>query len=52
MSNFPLSYKLSWLPRFLKPSLQGNAGVFAPAAQTLLQPMPASTVRLAFIGDI
>ena len=52
MSNFPLSYKLSWLPRFLKPSLRGSAGVFAPAAQALLDPMPASTVRLAFIGDI
>lgn len=52
MSNYPLSYKLSWLPRFLKPSLRGDAGDFAPAAQTLMQPRPGSTVRLAFVGDI
>ncbi|TGP14156.1 metallophosphatase, partial [Mesorhizobium sp. M1D.F.Ca.ET.234.01.1.1] len=32
MSNYPLSYKLSWLPRFLKPSLGGDANGFAPAA--------------------
>ncbi|KQZ87269.1 metallophosphatase [Mesorhizobium sp. Root157] len=52
MSNYPLSYKLSWLPRFLKPSLRGDVSGFAPAAQALMQPMPASTVRLAFVGDI
>ncbi|UDL88790.1 CapA family protein [Mesorhizobium sp. PAMC28654] len=52
MSNYPLSYKLSWLPRFLKPSLGGDAGVFAPIAATLMDPPPASMVRLAFVGDI
>ena len=52
MSNYPLSYKLSWLPRFLKPSLGGDAKGFAPAAATLIEPPPARTVRLAFVGDI
>lgn len=52
MSNYPLSYKLSWLPRFLKPSLDGDAGDFAPAATDLLTSRPATTTRLAFIGDI
>ncbi|MER9632935.1 CapA family protein [Mesorhizobium sp. M0228] len=52
MSNYPLSYKLSWLPRFLRPSLGGAARGFAPMAATLLEPAPARTVRLAFVGDI
>lgn len=52
MSNYPLSYKLSWLPRFLKPSLDGDAKDFGPAAADLMAPQPARTVRLAFIGDI
>ncbi|TPK71378.1 CapA family protein [Mesorhizobium sp. B2-4-15] len=52
MSNYPLSYKLSWLPRFLKPSLGGDASGFAPMAGTLMEPPPERTVRLAFIGDI
>lgn len=52
MSNYPLSYKLSWLPRFLKPSLHGDAKDFGPAAADLMVPRPAGTVRLAFIGDI
>jgi poly-gamma-glutamate synthesis protein (capsule biosynthesis protein) len=52
VSNYPLSYKLSWLPRFLKPSLGGDADGFAPAAATMIEPMPARTVRLAFVGDI
>ena len=52
MSNYPLSYKLSWLPRFLKPSLDGDAGGFADMAATLINPPPARTVRLAFVGDI
>lgn len=52
MSNYPLSYKLSWLPRFLKPSLGGNVKDFGPAAADLMTPRPARTVRLAFIGDI
>ncbi|WFP65424.1 CapA family protein [Mesorhizobium sp. WSM4904] len=52
MSNYPLSYKLSWLPRFLKPSLGGDRNGFASTAATLIDPPPAQTVRLAFIGDI
>ncbi|MDX8508780.1 CapA family protein [Mesorhizobium captivum] len=52
MSNYPLSYKLSWLPRFLKPSLGGDRNGFAAPAATLIDPPPARTVRLAFIGDI
>lgn len=52
MSNYPLSYKLSWLPRFLKPSLGGDASGFAPASGTLMNPAPGQTVRLAFTGDI
>ena len=52
MSNYPLSYKLSWLPRFMKPSLDGDVKDFGPSAADLLKPRPAKTVRLAFIGDI
>jgi len=52
VSNYPLSYKLSWLPRFLKPSLGGDGNGFAPMAGTLMEPPPRETVRLAFIGDI
>ncbi|MBZ9799173.1 CapA family protein [Mesorhizobium sp. ES1-4] len=52
MSNYPLSYKLSWLPRFLKPSLAGDATGFAPIAGRLMDPLPKQTVRLAFVGDI
>jgi poly-gamma-glutamate synthesis protein (capsule biosynthesis protein) len=50
MSNFPLSYKLSWLPRFLKPSLAGQAG--APRSEQLMTDPPTETVRLVFLGDI
>lgn len=52
MSNYPLSYKLSWLPRFLKPSLGGDKGGYADMAATLIDPPPAGMVRLAFVGDI
>ncbi|MER8443833.1 CapA family protein [Mesorhizobium sp. M1066] len=51
MSNYPFSYKLSWLPRFLRPSLAGDVQDFAPAAGTLMDP-PKRAVRLAFVGDI
>jgi poly-gamma-glutamate synthesis protein (capsule biosynthesis protein) len=50
MSNFPLSYKLSWLPRLLRPSLAGDRYGFAPAAATLIT--PARAFQLAFVGDI
>ncbi|RUZ71306.1 metallophosphatase [Mesorhizobium sp. M7A.F.Ca.US.006.01.1.1] len=52
MSNYPLSYKLSWLPRLLKPSLAGDVRDFAPAAGMLMDPPPSQTMRLAFVGDI
>jgi poly-gamma-glutamate synthesis protein (capsule biosynthesis protein) len=52
VSNYPLSYKLSWLPRFLKPSLGGDTSGFADMAATLMDPPSASMVRLAFVGDI
>ncbi|TIP27881.1 MAG: CapA family protein [Mesorhizobium sp.] len=52
MSNYPLSYKLSWLPRFLKPSLSGDRQGFAPAAGIMIEPPQVRTVRLAFVGDI
>lgn len=50
MSNFPLSYKLSWLPRLLKPSLSGNDGSFGPPEARWGQ--PKAVVRLVFLGDI
>ncbi|MDW6022331.1 CapA family protein [Mesorhizobium sp. BAC0120] len=52
MSNFPLTYKLSWLPRLLKPSLAGDRQGFLPPQATLLSPMPVRTRRLVFLGDI
>lgn len=52
VSNYPLSYKLSWLPRFLKPSLSGGVQGFAPVAGTMVDRAPKRTVRLAFVGDI
>ncbi|UCI09394.1 CapA family protein [Mesorhizobium sp. B1-1-8] len=52
MSNYPLSYKLSWLPCFLKPSLGGDSSGFAAPAAVLMDPPPARAVRLAFVGDI
>ncbi len=50
MSNFPLSYRLSWLPRLLKPSLAGDTGDFGPMEQRWLAAGP--TARLVFLGDI
>ncbi len=50
MSNFPLSYRLSWLPRLLKPSLAGGTGDFGPMEQRWLAAGP--TARLVFLGDI
>jgi poly-gamma-glutamate capsule biosynthesis protein CapA/YwtB (metallophosphatase superfamily) len=52
VSNFPLPYRLSWLPRFLRPSLAGDTTGFAAPAARLLSQVPAKTVRLAFLGDI
>ena len=52
MSNYPLSYKLSWLPRFLKPSLAGDARGFAAPSGTWMRPPPVHSVRLAIVGDI
>lgn len=50
MSNYPLSYKISWPVRFLKPSLGGGEG-FMPAHGQFL-PLVGKSVRLAFVGDI
>jgi poly-gamma-glutamate capsule biosynthesis protein CapA/YwtB (metallophosphatase superfamily) len=50
VSNFPLSYKLSWLPRLLMPSLAGNCGDFGPMAVRWQKPKAAT--RLVFLGDI
>ena len=52
MSNFPLSYKLSWLPRLLKPSLAGDAHNVLPSNAALMPQPPAAKVRLVFVGDI
>ncbi|CDX43335.1 Capsule synthesis protein CapA [Mesorhizobium plurifarium] len=52
MSNYPLAYKLSWLPRLLRPSLGGDRSGFTASAAVLLDPKPRRTVRLAFVGDI
>lgn len=52
VSNYPLSYKLSWLPRLLKPSLAGRGSFSASAGGQLLAEKPASVVRLVFLGDI
>ena len=51
VSNFPLRYKLCWLPRFLRPSLAG-AFSSAPLTDRLLPELPARSVRLMFLGDI
>jgi poly-gamma-glutamate capsule biosynthesis protein CapA/YwtB (metallophosphatase superfamily) len=50
VSNFSLSYKLSWLPRLLKPSLAGDDGSFGLA--TARWHAPKEVVRLVFLGDI
>jgi poly-gamma-glutamate capsule biosynthesis protein CapA/YwtB (metallophosphatase superfamily) len=50
VSNFSLSYKLSWLPRFLRPSLGGDRTGFAPMARSA--PANGRLVRLVFLGDI
>jgi poly-gamma-glutamate synthesis protein (capsule biosynthesis protein) len=52
MSNFPLGYKLSWLPRLLKPSLAGKAGRWLPAQGLLIETPARQVRRLAFVGDI
>lgn len=50
MSNFPLSYRLTWLPRFLRPSLRGDRrGFHVPPRRA---PDKADdAVRLVFTGD-
>jgi poly-gamma-glutamate capsule biosynthesis protein CapA/YwtB (metallophosphatase superfamily) len=52
VSNFPLAYKLTWLPRLLKPAIGGRKAGFAPAKARLLRPPPVRTRRLVFLGDI
>jgi poly-gamma-glutamate synthesis protein (capsule biosynthesis protein) len=52
VSNFPLAYKLSWLPRLLKPSIAASKAGLLPAKARLLKPPRAKTRRLVFLGDI
>jgi poly-gamma-glutamate capsule biosynthesis protein CapA/YwtB (metallophosphatase superfamily) len=52
VSNFPLPYRLTWLPRLLKPSLRGQDGSFEPASAAMPGEPPLDTVRIAFLGDI
>lgn len=51
MSNFPLSYRLTWLPRLLRPSLRGDRrGFHAPPR--VAPRKAADAVRLVFTGDL
>lgn len=50
-SNFPLPYRLSWLPRFLVPSQRGDGSGFAPS-ESGGSHGGGRTVRLVFVGDI
>jgi poly-gamma-glutamate capsule biosynthesis protein CapA/YwtB (metallophosphatase superfamily) len=52
VSNFPLSYKLSWLPRLLRPSLSGDRSGLEPRRAVWIDPPPQRRARLVFIGDI
>jgi poly-gamma-glutamate capsule biosynthesis protein CapA/YwtB (metallophosphatase superfamily) len=51
VSNFPLAYKLSWLPRLVRPTLEGDRRGLLPAEGTPLSPQ-GKTRRLVFLGDI
>jgi len=52
VSNFPLAYQLSWLPRLLRPSLRGDRQNSLPANAALMSEPPTEARRLLFIGDI
>lgn len=52
VSNFPLAYQLSWLPRLLAPSLKGDRRGMLPPEATLASPPPERMLRLVFLGDI
>ncbi len=51
MSNYPLSYRLTWLPRFLRPSLRGDRSGFHVAPRRAPE-KPDDAVRLVFAGDL
>lgn len=51
MSNYPLSYRLTWLPRFLRPSLRGDRSAFHAAPRRAAD-KPGAAVRLVFAGDL
>lgn len=51
MSNYPLSYRLTWLPRFLRPSLRGDRSGFHLAPRRAPE-KPADAARLVFAGDL
>jgi poly-gamma-glutamate capsule biosynthesis protein CapA/YwtB (metallophosphatase superfamily) len=50
VSNFPLFYRLSWLPRLLKPSQAGDDGSFGSSSARWHEPKTA--VRVVFLGDL
>lgn len=51
MSNYPLTYRLSWLPRFLRPSLRGDRSGFHASPRRAPE-KPGAAVRLVFAGDL
>lgn len=51
MSNYPLSYRLTWLPRLLRPSLRGDRSGFHVAPRRA-PAKPEDAVRLVFAGDL
>lgn len=51
MANFPIAYRMAWLPRLISPKVSGNRTGFAPPAAQLIEPMP-KTARLVFFGDL
>ncbi|HHZ10863.1 MAG TPA: CapA family protein [Rhizobiales bacterium] len=51
MSNYPLSYRLTWLPYFLRPSLRGDRSGFHVVPRSAPE-KPADAVRLVFAGDL
>lgn len=50
VTNFPLSYGLAWVPRFLHPSRGGDRSGFTRPAGRLCSPERA--VRIVFVGDV
>ena len=51
VSNYPLSYRLTWLPRLLHPSVHGFRPESRPTPRDAGE-RPAGAVRLVFFGDL